>query len=673
MKHFSMIVILLSVLVLFFSCQESTGSGTLKITIQTESKSILAGADAGRIIKYTISGKGPGNKSFSENTNSRTVTIEGLPNGTWEIEVNGLSDTGKTIATGCKTISFSGSNASEIIRIAKITGKGSLSVKLDWDSDILNPRLDFFIDNLQTGTSIQRTVTVGNNENKYTQTFDNIEAGYYLLRTILYDDDVKKAGSCEAFNVETDYITSGELSLSANAKDNQDETKLSLSKSGNNYLNATLGINDISLICDDNCNATLSLTNSIGTGDTISVAWYVDGELSKNYSTVSSTVSSFEFKVLKGRHIINAVLYDPSFQTCSSARIRYTGYNGEPNGTAVFSTTVDNIKQQKIKLDESTKLGVLPGGKFIILTPAQNTLQLCHISDSALIVDSGGTYTNTMENFSCISDATMLYSDSSSDYFIIVDNKTNVHLMYYNSKKNIIEPAVYVEDDSVVRFLGSFLTYASGFTDIDKACIITDSSGNCTVLFTDSYSYEIFSSQCTSNGVKTKDISFKPDGVTLCNAFAAYGSTIIYCNDNNLHQAQFDGRTASSVWKSSVIPDTYNAYKILFINNSNILIACSDRIKRIQFTATSGSYKILEDVNISATDICLSSDRSYMYACSSQGKLFSYATDYEGVFKQLDVYNSSKPFKQVAADSDNVLALTQEGTIYIFDIAKEEI
>ncbi len=673
MKHFSMIVILVSVLALLFSCQEGTGSGTLKITIQTESKSIMAGADAGRIIKYTISGKGPGNKSFSENSNSRTVTIEGLPNGTWEIEVNGLSDTGKTIATGSKTISFSGSNASEIIQIKKISGKGSLSVQLDWDSDISNPRLDFFIDNIQTGISTKSTVNVGGNENKYTRTFDNIEAGYYLLRTILYDDDIKKAGSCEAFNVVTDYVTSGELSFSSTAKDNQDETKLSLSKSGNDYLNASLGIRDTALICDEDCTATLSLTNSMNMDDVISVAWYTDGELSKTFSSVSSTVSSFEFNASKGRHIINAILFDSTAQTCASARVRYTGYNGEPSGTAVFSTTLDNVKQQKIKLDESTRLGVLPGGKFIILTPAQNTLQLCHISDSALVVESGGTYSNTMENFSCISDATMLYSDSSSDYFIIVDSKTNVHLMHYNSKKNIIEPAVFVEDDSVVRFLGNFLTYASGFTDIDKACIVSDSSGNCTVLFTDSYSYEIFSSQCTSNGVKTKDISFKPDGVTQCNAFAAYGSTIVYCNDDNLHQAQFDGRTASSVWKSSVLPDTDKAYKILFINNSNILIGCSDRIKRIQFTATTGSYKILEDVNISTTDICLSSDRSYMYACSSQGKLYSYATDYEGVFKQLDVYNSSKPFKQLAADSDNVLALAQGGTIYIFDIAKEEI
>lgn len=673
MKHFSVTTIFTALLILLLSCQQESGSGTLKITIQTESKSISAPEDAGRIIKYTITGTGPGNKTFSENSNSRTVTIEGIPNGSWEIDVSGLAENGRIIATGHKSIKFSGSNASEIIRITKSEGEGSLSVKVNWDSDVIKPQLIFYIDNLNTGTSSQSSVNAPDGSNEYTQTFDNIQSGYYLIRTELYEDGIKKAGCCEAFNIEKDCSTSGKINLSANAKDGTEDAKISLLKTGSQYINAVLGNIDSTLINGKNYSAKLSLTGSMNTEDRIFLSWYSDGVQVQSNKILTSTVSSFSFVPSKGRHIINAVLYDSTAGTCASARIRYTAYNDEPCGTATFAANYDSERQQKIKLDSSTKIGALPAGKFLILTPLQNTLQLVHVSDSALVLENNGTYTNTMENFSCISDATMLYSGYDSHYFIIVDNKKNVHLMHFNEKSNTIERAIAVEDDSVVSFIGNFLPYTSDFTDIDRASIVANSDGTSTLLFTDSYSYEIFSDVCTEKGVKTKDICFKPGNIKTCNAFAAFSSSIVYSANGNLYQAGFDGRTATTGWSSSSITNAVNPFKILNINNSNILMACEDRIKRIQFTTTPGIYKILDDVNISVKDICLTPDHNYMFACSEQGKIYSYATDYEGVFKQLDVYSSSVSFRQLVADSDNVICITDNGSLYLFDITKEEI
>ncbi len=674
MKHFSVIIVFAFFILILASCSEQTGSGTLKLTIQTESKSIIPPSDAGRIIKYTVTGKGPGNKVFTENSNSKTITVEGIPNGTWELEAHGLSDKGQIIASGQKTISFSGSDSSEIIRIVKTVGKGNLSIQLNWDSDIAKPQLKFFIDNLNTGTSTDYSVNLSSGEEEYTQTFSNLESGYYLVRTVLYDDGVKKAGSCEAFSIINDYTTEGKLSLKVNTTDNQEDMKLSLPESGADYLNAGLQKMENSLVIDESYKVNLSLSNSMNSNDRILIAWYVDGERKTDFADLNGNVSSFSFSALKGRHIINAVLFDSTSQTCASARIRYTGCTDETEGTAVFSATIDSKKQQKIKLDSTTRIGVLPDGKFIVLTPKLNTLQLCHVSGASLVTETSGTYTNTMENFSCISDATLLYSSAASPYFIIVSNYTNVHFFHYNAKNNIIEPATFLNDDSVVEFIGSFVPDMSVFKNINQASIVSNSDGTSSLLFTDSYAYEIFSCVCTDKGVKPqKYIIFKPDGGPECSAFAAFNQSIVYCDGINLNQADFDGKTASSVWKSTSLYDAENPFKIFYVNNTNILMGYSDRIKRVQLNASSGTFSFLSDEMISVSDLCLTPNTSYMYACNSQGKLYSYATDYDGVFKQLDVYSAFASFVQVVSDSDNVIALTENGSLYLFDIAKEEI
>lgn len=83
MRRFNAFLFVLIVVMLLVSCSENPGTTTMKLVLSTkveEGSRTLLPTDSTLIdvTKYTVSGVGPNGKTFTRNTDSSSVEIEGV-------------------------------------------------------------------------------------------------------------------------------------------------------------------------------------------------------------------------------------------------------------------------------------------------------------------------------------------------------------------------------------------------------------------------------------------------------------------------------------------------------------------------------------------------------------------------------------------------------------------
>lgn len=275
-------------------------AGTLVLTLSnSESRTITPNIDM-TITTYTIQGTGPHSQSFSvtQASDSPIFVQDNLRAGDWTITVTGQNTNSETVGTGTADVTISQLNSTEVnVTIEPIEGYGDCNVHISWLSDetvepytsaylikqedipaYLDPEMECNI--IDLALVVTRNLTLGS-----TQTinyYKSITAGYYLLVTVLEDEDIVIWNNNDIIRIVAGELTDINYYLEEDDL-NQLEGNLSMNITEN--MNAPL---ELSLeFSDMNYKTTSNYYAPISAGDNSyeSYLWLLDGiDINKPYN-----------------------------------------------------------------------------------------------------------------------------------------------------------------------------------------------------------------------------------------------------------------------------------------------------------------------------------------------------------------------------------------------------
>ncbi len=762
MKEKTIIALIILSILLFISCKEENDIGTLRLVLETESsktlqKSVEPQASANRISKYNVSGKGAGGKTFSKDSLSRSITLDGISTGEWEISASAISQGGNIILSGNKTVRFAGGDSKETITLYEKAGKGSAEITVEGLGNLEKPTIQVTLEKIGKNTDVIAT-TENNKETKasadsdrikksektitdrdkqknasksedvyFTETYvpkartnsysfeiKELDSGCYIMNISLSDDATLISSLAETIRICNNTSSLGIIDftpLHASSRPSYDdqnnltaEKKAEIPVSNGRILRFSVSYPLYSPETGSKCTMHLA-SNEDNVSfqpltDDIKILWYADGILKQTVSLQKKAQSDaqnnsvqnadYTFSVQDGTHIISCIIINYTNGTCSGTQIKYNGRKTLPKGTANLLSVLYPENKQDIHLSGSSTMGFLPNGKILLLNPSTSTLQILKIQNKKTVLDNNATFSPTNEKYIFLNKAKKLCSSVNSDYFAITDGSASIHILKYDENKNTVSLAKRITDDSEVCYNGVFSPQETTFNNITSLSVcpekISSGKDDSVILFSDNASDHIYLIQTKKEGVKNESFIRKKQGFSSINAISLCNNKLLYCSNNDLLYTQLektndsDGNYAQSItqrdetdsWFSPENSDCHGAYKCAFLNSENVLAGTRNAIKRLSISSVDSTAEFIGDISVNSSDFALTPNREYLYICSPAGTFHSVATNYAGIFKMLDTFQTNANFKQVSATDDYVVALDTNGLLYLFEISNGE-
>ena len=321
---------LLIVVALLSSCEQGQSHATLRVNLRKDRSIVPAGYPL-EIESYRITGDGPGDESFSIETNKETISLEGLVIGEWSILAEGLNSQKDVLVTGSTTHRLSVTNGSCTIVLEDLTGEGSLEIVLLWDPVRINNEASIELElTPQYGEKETRNLELTSFDTeagRATYTGSGYASGSYVLSARLFDGSVQIAGFVEAVRIAGDQTSSGEIEFDLD-KYPIDPGTLELED------NTGVPVSCIITGIEDTVEADIPITVTIESEtDDVSqfiISWYLDGNL-------IGTGAEVEFTPEVGTHRLDVVASTSKLGTSGSQLIlsRYSSSVGVWNGTLI--------------------------------------------------------------------------------------------------------------------------------------------------------------------------------------------------------------------------------------------------------------------------------------------------------------------------------------------------
>ena len=246
------------------------------------------------IISYTISGIGPNNETFTENTSDSFCEIKDLSIGTWEITVEGYNSEKTKIALGTTSAIIKAGEATQTdVTVTPLTDSGTFSLNLSWPSEeITDPIITASItsSSSEITTDISSKINLLNNTANYTE---KLEPGYYKFSLSLNDGETLIWQTQEAMRIVGEQTTSAIYELNVNdleePQNNNSESgiQISVTTELNNPINISLygGKSDLGI--------KETMTVSASTDQVVdSYQWYLNGQLLNDEIDKEITIGS---------------------------------------------------------------------------------------------------------------------------------------------------------------------------------------------------------------------------------------------------------------------------------------------------------------------------------------------------------------------------------------------
>jgi hypothetical protein len=196
---------------------DETGSISVSIANDLNSRSLLPSIDM-TPASFRITGIGPNGSSFDDGISGNSATIAKLAFGEWTVTVNALNNDAIVIGQGTEKVTVATNKTTFVeIKVLPLTGKGSLSVTMNWTGTVENASVSGTIRPISTTGSPQRTFSLDRDHTTYSSSKDaengDLEAGYYTLLTQLFDTGTLVAGTAETVRIVAGQSTAGTISL----------------------------------------------------------------------------------------------------------------------------------------------------------------------------------------------------------------------------------------------------------------------------------------------------------------------------------------------------------------------------------------------------------------------------------------------------------------------------
>ena len=140
---FTFLVLVITLVIVGTSCTEpgpEVGNLTLNIQMSSRSRALIPSETPLEVARYIVMGTGPQGATFNVSTSTKSVDIEGLLLGEWNIRAIGQNQGGIDLVEGTiETIIGTAPNI-VVIELNELIGKGTLNLTLDWsDLEIASP------------------------------------------------------------------------------------------------------------------------------------------------------------------------------------------------------------------------------------------------------------------------------------------------------------------------------------------------------------------------------------------------------------------------------------------------------------------------------------------------------------------------------------------------------
>ncbi|TVR35352.1 MAG: glycosyl hydrolase family protein [Spirochaetaceae bacterium] len=187
------------------------GGGSLQLRFDTVSSMSLLPDISMQPASYTVTGLGPVQESFSAQTESRHLRVDGLVTGTWTVTVNAHNADGQRIGRGLETVSIVAAGLQELpIAVRPLPGPGTLELEVRWPQEQLaSPDVDARL--LGYDRSERQLPFSNNADGRAEFAADDIDAGYYTLALQLRDGESVVAGASTTVRIAEDARTSGSI------------------------------------------------------------------------------------------------------------------------------------------------------------------------------------------------------------------------------------------------------------------------------------------------------------------------------------------------------------------------------------------------------------------------------------------------------------------------------
>ncbi len=424
---------LLCIMLLLASCQGENSTASLRVILDssTNTRVIVPEDYPLEVVKYQISGTGPGGASFSLTTERTSATLEGLPIGEWELHATGLNENNDMIVEGTTTFTLSQNNTSATIKLNSLIGEGNLHVTVTWDANkVEDPEFEVELTKQGESVSEKSDIEIGYSSASAEYSRMNLESGSYILQGRLYSQGELVAGFTEAVRIVDQMTSEKEIELILSEFPSSPGTLQLLNDSGVPVLCSITGL-------DENVEAGKSITVNLEPNNSTlrnyTVTWYLDG----NYLAEGKTIS---FKVEHGQHRIDAVAYTDKIGSYGSTGITFESFDNTAIGVPGNSVNVSDEKG--LSLGHGSMVHFLPDGKFLLINGQDQSLQLCELTtNSVRVIESFGSYQIEGVANTPVTAVSRIMDDSGNVAILLGtnDNPDTIHLNYNTSTGEITE------------------------------------------------------------------------------------------------------------------------------------------------------------------------------------------------------------------------------------------
>ncbi len=441
MSRKTAVLFLVILVVVLASCSENPGTTTMKLILSTYSESTgktLLPSDSSLldVSKYSVSGTGPNGKTFSIDSDSSSLTIEGLTIGDWTVTARGKNTSGTELVTGSLTFKLTDKATPQTIVLDTLVGTGAFRYTVDWHyCDVAKPVVEAYLLGPDMSGSEYPLDITQDDDSKTATVSESLSSGSYRLKILLYDDETQVAGLVEAVRISNGTTTEGSHTFLFNELG--PNTITYISDATGTPIKGTLAVDGApsSMVAETEYSCTFSFSEPDKVqAEGLTIEWYYDG----NYMTTADLTTSggtYSFTPKAGVHRVDAVVYNKKLGSTGSATCSFTV---EPDGQAGdLALSVENAGTA-MEITSKTIIGALPGNKIVVVTPDANKLYLCTVRASSIAVEK--TYTNSQ--LSWLGDVEKMFSDKVSNFILFtgkfIDSSESAICMYFDSSANTV-------------------------------------------------------------------------------------------------------------------------------------------------------------------------------------------------------------------------------------------
>ena len=652
--HLCLLSVLLYVAMLCCSCTQDDGTGTLRILLHSNSsKTIAPDESVNRITKYTVRGSGPGGKSFTMDSTSSSVVLEGMPLGRWSLSATASSSKGRELARGSASVNLSADQEPVTLILDAVTGKGSMQIRFEWDNALTGVTVKASLSRAgSTSATREQTFNPQSGVSYCTWTVSDLDEGSYILNTRLFSNSVGTGGATEAVVIACGEKTAGTIRLTSDGSWDSDPSA------------RIEGLSE-QMASGQSHTVTLVPENYYGSTELCSVTWYMDGKQISQPRVLNAQGNSLTFTAETGVHTISAVITGPGQNDVTSASYRFTAKPRGKEGCAVYSSCVMHTDAAPLYLNANQIIRPFAGKYFLSASPEYGTLQMFSFNSGVLNLSLTLTYQDSL--WSHLYNLTGMWADYRTQFAGFTDSNSYVNII--RLKDGELEYALFGD---IPEITGGKLSFPSvTLKDIRCGSINTYDEDTC-IFFSPPEGNKIFMELTDTYGIKSRCGILKPDNTADLNFVKASGRSIICAGKNTgtLHAALFDGIGTTSGWKANTT--TFRTISHAHFLSDTLLIL-SDGRKLSLYSSTDGmTWTERRTSTIPALDISAVPDKGLFYVLTAADTLSSYRSN-GTVIEHLG--SSTIPFEAVsiAAGPDHVLAVSADGDIAIFEIAGGEI